>query len=104
MNEQAESNLQKRGPGRPRKVRPAEVAPVASPVVAPVDPLAPLVTDRHGVGKILGVSAQTVKRLEKNDPDFPRAFAIGPHRDNHLIQAIRDYALKKARAAEAETA
>ncbi|MEX3853999.1 hypothetical protein AB3X94_08010 [Paraburkholderia sp. BR10923] len=99
MDEQAELNPPRRGPGRPRKVRPAEAAPVASPVVAPVDPLAPLVTDRRGAGKILGVSVSTIKRLEKSDPDFPRAFAVGAHRDKRLIEDIRGYALKKARVA-----
>ena len=105
MNDQdANSNTPaKRGPGRPRKVRPGVetpvVNPVATPVALPVDPLSTLVTDRAGAANILGVSVSTVKRLEKSDPDFPRPFAVGAQCDKHLISSIHAYVMKKARAA-----
>ncbi|MEX3852630.1 hypothetical protein AB3X94_00940 [Paraburkholderia sp. BR10923] len=96
MSEQTEQT--RRGPGRPRKLRPAEVAPVASPVVAPADPLAPVVTDRAGAGKIVHKSPSTIKRLEKSDPDWPKPFSVGAYEVNYLIADIHAYVLKKARA------
>ncbi|NPT61216.1 hypothetical protein [Paraburkholderia elongata] len=85
----------KRGPGRPRKQRPA------SPEPAPVN-AAPRVTDRYGAARIIGKSFDTVKRLEKFDPDWPKPFALsGPHKNHYLISDIEAFLLNKAAAAQA---
>ncbi|AXE96122.1 hypothetical protein [Paraburkholderia terricola] len=85
----------KRGPGRPRKQRPA------SPESTPAD-TGPRVTDRFGVSRMVGKSHSTIKRLEQNDPDWPKPFALGcGHACNYLISDIEAFLLKKAAAAQA---
>ncbi|MEX3639827.1 hypothetical protein [Paraburkholderia sp. BR14320] len=112
MNEQIEAAKPKRGPGRPRKHPRADEQradgqqPEAQKAyklpsrAVPVEPLETLVTDRHGAGRILGVSWMTVKRIEAADPDFPRPFKVGAHCDNYLIADIHAWVLKKAREAQ----
>jgi len=86
----------KRGPGRPRKQRPA------SPEPAPAD-TGPRVTDRFGASRMVGKSHSTIKRLEQNDPDWPKPFALGGgHACNYLISDIEAFLLK--RSADAQTA
>ncbi|MDB5788213.1 hypothetical protein [Caballeronia mineralivorans] len=87
----------KRGPGRPRKQRPA------SPEPAPVDTEPRVISiDRRVVKAVTGKSISTIKRLEKSDPDWPTPFAIGGHaRNNYLLRDIEAYLLKKAADAQA---
>ncbi|HKR43812.1 MAG TPA: hypothetical protein VJU59_29755 [Paraburkholderia sp.] len=101
MNVQSDAypNLKKRGPGRPRKPEPD---PALQP--SPVDPVAPLVTNRHGAAKMLGVSPMSIKRWESNDPTWPRPFLVGEgsQRQCYLIEEVRAWVLKKARDAQAK--
>jgi len=100
MSEQAIESPVKRGPGRPRKIRPTET-------VEPLQPqplssgLVPLVTDRRGASQIIGKSISSVKRLERNDPEWPKPFAIGGGLHHYLISDIISYLTAKARGASA---
>jgi predicted DNA-binding transcriptional regulator AlpA len=89
----------KRGPGRPRKVR--EEAQLTAP---PTDPVRPLATNRRGAAQIIGKSVSHVKRLERNDPDWPKPFAIGVWAENYLIADVEAYLLRKASAAKSSAA
>lgn len=99
MNEQALETPVKRGPGRPRKIRPTgpveplQPQPLSSGVV-------PLVTDRRGASQIIGKSISSVKRLELNDPEWPKPFAIGGGQHHYLISDIHAYLLAKARGVQ----
>jgi hypothetical protein len=85
----------KRGPGRPRKQRPASSEPAS-----PVD-TGPRVTDRFGAARIVGKSIFFIKGLEKRDPDWPKPFAIGGFCNNYLIADICKYLEEKAANAQA---
>jgi hypothetical protein len=87
----------KRGPGRPRKQRPASSEPAS-----PVD-TGPRVTDRFGAARIVGKSIFFIKGLEKRDPGWPKPFAIGGFCNNYLIADICKYLEEKAAKAQAAT-
>ncbi|WP_035515026.1 hypothetical protein [Paraburkholderia nodosa] len=99
MNEQAIETPVRRGPGRPRKIR---TEPVALELQRQPQPsgVVPLVTDRRGVARMIGKSISSIKRLERNDPEWPKPFAIGGHEHNYLIADIEMYLTIKARGAQ----
>ncbi|WP_233872365.1 helix-turn-helix transcriptional regulator [Paraburkholderia adhaesiva] len=45
---------------------------------------------------LLKVSARTVRRLERTDPDFPRGFRIGGRAHNWLLADVRAWLYRKA--------
>ncbi|AXF01528.1 hypothetical protein [Paraburkholderia hospita] len=100
MNEQAIESPVKRGPGRPRKVRTELVAPPQLQPQPQPSGVFPLVTDRRGVARMIGKSISSIKRLERNDPEWPKPFAIGGHEHNYLIADIEMYLMTKARGAQ----
>jgi hypothetical protein len=62
-------------------------------------PVSQRATDRKGAARMIGKSESTVKRLEKNDPEWPKPFAVGGYL-SYLIADIEGYLLHKARAAQ----
>ncbi|CAG9265693.1 hypothetical protein BDI4_910052 [Burkholderia diffusa] len=51
---------------------------------------------------LLNVSARTVRRLERTDPDFPKGFRLGGRAHNWLVGDVRAYLMKKAGKCPAE--
>jgi predicted DNA-binding transcriptional regulator AlpA len=48
------------------------------------------------VEQILNRSARTIRRLQRDDPDFPRPFRFGGRVYNWLLDDINAYVMRKA--------